>query len=368
MLRGETRFSIRAAAAALVIIVAGYFLVNSLYARMVGIPPGSAFGNFSYALYGQVRGGTGWHSAIEELGTRSPSAVYHAALQFFLEHPVSLFIGFAKAYRDFFLPGDPGIFPFGQFRWQNWPNLALWAGMLLLLLCGLLKLLKTMHLHRSALLAASFLGIFLSIPFLPPVDGGARFYASTMPFFFILPAFGLSRLGKRFEPPAASTKDWHLGPLSSRSLAIVLLTLTLLAPVVTYLLGQQPAYPVPACPSELRPFVIQVYRNSYIDLVKDGASRCGFVPEVCLHDFEANNVEKSVDDYYQHLLLVVQRAEETVRIVPAIDWVQEKFHYFYFPKDKIQQASSDILSGCATEVDTKNQSIYQVEQLSPATK
>jgi hypothetical protein len=368
MFRGEKRFSVRAAVAASVIIVAGYFLVNSLYAQIVGIPPGSAFGNFSYALYGQVRGGTGWHRAIEELGTRSPSAVYRAALQFFLEHPVSLFIGFAKAYRDFFLPGDPGIFPFGQYRWQDWPNLVLWVGTLVFLVWGGLKLLKELRSNHWSMLVAGFLGVFLSIPFLPPIDGGARFYASTMPFFFIIPAVGFSQLVKRFEPYSTLTKDWHLEPLPIRFLSLVLLTLTLVAPVVTYTLAQKPAYTVPACSPEQKPFVIQVYRDSYIDLVKEGTSRCGSVPAVCLNDFEKNNVEKSADDYYQHLFLFVRRVEGTVRIVPSIDLVQEKFHYFYFPQDKIRQASLGIVSGCALEVDTKNQSIYQVEGVFPATR
>lgn len=366
--RGEKRFSIRAAVAALIIIIAGYVLVNSMYAQILGIPPGSAFGNFSYALYGQVRGGTGWHSAIEELGTRSPSAVYRAALQFFLEHPASLFIGFAKAYRDFFLPGDPGIFPFGDFGWQNWPNLVLWVGMLFLLTWGSLRLLKDLHSNLASMLVAGFWGVFISIPFLPPVDGGARFYASTMPFFFIIPAVGLSYLTQLFDQHSILTKDRYAEPIPSRFITILLLALTLLTPIVTFALGQKPAYRAPACPADQKPFVIQVYPGSYIDLVKQSTSLCGSVPNVCFDAFEENNTEISIDDFYQHMLLFVKRAEGTVRIVPAIDLVQEKFHYFYFPPDNIGHLSFGLVSGCAIEVATKNQSIYQVEAATSARK
>jgi hypothetical protein len=134
--RGEKRFSIKAAGYAFLIVSVGYFLVNAAYAQWLGIPSGSAFGNFSYALYGQVRGGTGWHSAIEELGTRNPPAIYRAALQFFLEHPLSLFIGFAQAYRDFFLPGNQSIFAFRS-RWlAERGKLVLWVGTIVLLLDG----------------------------------------------------------------------------------------------------------------------------------------------------------------------------------------------------------------------------------------
>jgi hypothetical protein len=368
MFRGERRFSVWAAAVALIIIVAGYGLVNSIYAQILGIPPGSAFGNFSYALYGQVKGGTGWHSAIEELGTRAPSAVYRAALQFFLEHPVSLLIGFAKAYRDFFLPGDPGIFPFGQYRWQNWPNLILWVGILVLLIWGSLRLLKDMRSNRSSMLLAGLLGVFLSIPFLPPIDGGARFYASTMPFFFIIPAVGLGQLTKRLEQHSTLTNDWHAEPIPSHSISILLLALTLLAPIVLFALGQKPAYTAPACPPEQKPFVIQVYPGSYIDLVKDSTALCGSVPNVCFNDFEENNTEKSSDDFYQYMLVFVENAEGTVRIVPAVDLVQERFHYFYFPQQEVDHSSFGLVSGCAIEVDTKNQSIYQVEAVVSARK
>jgi len=114
---GEKKFSLRMAVYALGAVLIGYLLVNSIYARLLGIPPGYSFGNFSYAVYGQVRGGTGWHSAIKELGTRNPAVVYHEAWNFFLAHPSSLFIAFAKSYRDFFQLGDLSIFPFS---WQSW--------------------------------------------------------------------------------------------------------------------------------------------------------------------------------------------------------------------------------------------------------
>jgi len=107
---------------------------------------------------------------------------------------------------------------------------------------------------------------------------------------------------------------------------------------------------------------MEVHPGAYIDLIKDGTARCGFAPEVCLSDFENNNTEKKVDDYYQELLLLTKNNDEDVRIVPAIDLVNEDFHYFYIPHGRIKGSSSlDLLLGCATEVKTKNQSIYQVE-------
>ena len=362
--RREKRFSIKAAGYAFIVVLIGYFLVNAMYAQLLGIPPGSAFGNFSYALYGQVRGGTGWHSAIEELGTRNPHTVYRAALQFFLEHPLSLFIGFAKSYRDFFLPGSQSIFPFRVDGWQGWANFVLWVGTLALLLRGSMRLVKDIHLNLASLLVVGFAGVILSIPFLPPIDGGARFYTSTMPFFFVIPALGLSQLGREREQNSRSTEYLYGDSIVSRSVSIALLALTLIVPVGVYSLSHKPIYALPSCPPEQEPFVMEVHKGSYIDLVKHGMAQCGLVPEVCLNDFEKNNTEKKIDDYYQELLMLTKNSDTNVRIIPAIDLLDKEFHYFYVPHNRIKANSAlKVASGCATEIKTKNQSIYQVESI-----
>jgi hypothetical protein len=367
--RGEKRFSIPAAAGAMVMILVGYFLVNSFYGRLLGIPPGSAFGNFSYALYGQVRGGTGWHSAIEDLGTRDPSAVYRAAWQYFLDHPVSLFIGFAKSYRDFFLLGERSIFPFGEYRWQNGLSILLWAGILILLAWGLPSLIRDLRSPQSSLLLASFLGIFLSIPFLPPIDGGARFHASTMPFFWAIPAFGLSQLIGRQVADPASSKHSYTETWTYSSTVIVLLALTLITPVSIYALSGKASDSVPSCPGGQTPFAIRMDPGTYIDLIEPDTSACGFVPDVCQDDFEQNNTEISSDDFYQYLLRFLQSGSGNIRILPALDRLEGKFHYFVFPVGN--QTDNTLLGpilGCATQVETRNQSIFQVEAVIPNTK
>ncbi len=367
--RGEKRFSLKKAAYVFIAILAGYVLLNRFYAQLLGIPPGAAFGNFSYAIYGQVRGGTGWHSAIEELGTRNPSAVYHAALQFFLKHPASLLIGFAKAYRDFFLPGGLSIFPFKSYGWQGWFDIVMGLGAILLLVWGFLGLLKNIHKSDSALMAAGFIGVFLSIPFLPPIDGGARFYASTMPFVFVLPAVGVARLSREFSqddvPQSNRWKEMFILRLSS----VTFLVLTLLIPIGIYTFRQRPAFVAPACPSHQIPFVIESPPRVYIDLIKDGTTRCGFLPEVCLSDFERNNTEKLTDDYYHTLMSLVASEDGNVRIIPALDLVEQDFHYFFVPDEKLSiNSAASSMSGCAVEIKTKNQSIYYVESMMPTKK
>ncbi len=155
--RKTGRFSIQAAGIAAVTVLAGYLLVNTVYPRLFGIPPGSAFGNFSWELYGQIHGGTGWHSAIQDLGTTNTTVVYRAAFQFFVKHPFSLLLGAAKSYRDFFLPGSYTIFAYSFISPADWPNLLLWVPTIFLLGWGLV-------------------GVFKKIPIQPCKFDGCRIY------------------------------------------------------------------------------------------------------------------------------------------------------------------------------------------------
>jgi len=359
--RGEKTFSWKDAMYALVIIFVGYFLVNSIYARLLGIPPGLTFRNFSYALYGQVHGGAGWHSAIAELDTRDSSMIYRAAWDYFREHPSDLFIGFAKAYRDFFLAGWHA----GD-GWNYWLNFIFWLITLALTMLGLIRLFKDIRSNFSSLLLAGFMGVFFSIPFLPPVDGGTRFYASTMPFFYAIPAVGVGWLLKNIQTKAMSLGHSRIEWIAPRFISLTMLGLILFLPPMLYKVGHKPAHQVPACLPEQKPFVIELHPRSYIDLVKDGSTQCGSVPEVCLSASQKNNDEKSTDDFYQALYNFTDNTTADIRIIPAFELVAEKMHYFFISRDKLpDDPLPALLSGCATRIITKNQTIFQVETINP---
>jgi len=230
----------------------------------------------------------------------------------------------------------------------------------------LIHLYKIIRFNRPSLLIAGFIGIFLSIPFLPPIDGGSRFYASTMPFFLALLAVGMCRFSREINRINESGDDWKSDLTTSRSFSIGVIALTLIAPLVIFSIGQKPVYNLPVCPAQQEPFVIELHPGSYIDLVKDKSADCGLVPDVCFNDFEKNNVEKNVDDYYQQLFSLLQNDPANARILSAIDWVQNQAHYFYIPHDKLRGGSSSgLISGCADEITTQYQSIYEVKSILP---
>jgi hypothetical protein len=361
--RKTKRFSFQVAGIAALTVLGSYLLVNTAYPRLIGIPPGSAFGNFAWELYGQIHGGTGWHRAIEDLGTTNSTIIYRAAFQYFSEHPFSLLIGTAKAYRDFFLPDPNGILAFTFTNAGDWPNLLLWVLTVFLFGWGIVKAVKNIRRGRDALLVASFLGIFFSIPFLPPIDGGGRFYASTIPFLFILPAAAIGQVQDRSDQTSGLRKSAYGTIFLLRSGSLILLVSMVIVPISAYTLHTPFKVDAQVCPSGQNAFAIRLNPGSYIDLISRPTDACGLVPDICLSEFKQNGTDK-VDDFYQELLILAQPSRTLTRIIPTVNLKDSKFHYFVVADPGLSFVPvGRVISGCAEEIRTKNQSIYQIESL-----
>ncbi len=359
--RGGNRFSVKASIYTFILIIAVYLSINTLFPRLVGVPKDSSFGNFAYAIYGQVRGGTGWHSAIEDLGTRDPNIVYQAAFDFFREHPLSLLIGFVKSYRDFFLPGHSTIFPFAISGHPTWEAYVIWFGTMGILLLGLYRLIKRIRMNLSSFILVGFVGMFLSIPFLPPVDGGGRFYASTVPFFFVVPAIGLS-----YTTQGKHSFNQHMPSRLFRSGAVVLILLTVISPLLIYFSAEPPkSSGISSCALHQEEYRIQIYPDSYLNFIQNESKDCGISPNICINDFRENNAEFKIDDFYQEVYAMAKTGEENFRLIPTINMLDRKFHYFFVEESAINEiAYHETISGCAVEVRTKNQSIYVIKSVS----
>lgn len=355
LLRGDKRFSFPYFLVVTIMLAVGYFIVNTVYPRLLGVPEGSSFGNFAYTLYGQIRGGIGWHSAIAELGTRNPSRVYQAAWDVFRADPTGFLQGLIKAYADFFLPGMGSIFIFGD----DVISLIFWFVTIVIFLRGLYLLIFKLCSNISTFLIAGFAGIFLSIPFLPPIDGGSRFYASTMPFFFALLAVGASHFTPGGTPAPAKRETFFL-----RFISVSLLALTVLLPPLTLRASSRPVLNAPVCSADQRPFAIQVNAGSFIDLVKENTS-CGLAPEICLGDFSQHNTELGLDDFYQGLDALAASSQSGIRIIPAINLLDGYFQYFVTTDSQVlDDPSGGLFTGCAARIQTENQRIFVVASIS----
>jgi hypothetical protein len=359
--REGQRFSWRAAGIVAGITLLSYLLMNMVLPNLLGVPPDSGFGSFVYAMYGQVHGGTGWHSGIEALHTNGTRVIAAATIQYFLAHPLDLVIASVKSYRDLFLPGPLTIFAFGSDGEPVWLTYLLWAATMGLIVWGLIHLVQNLRSPIPGLMVAAAAGIVLSVPFLPPIDAGSRFYASTMAFFFALPAFALGRLPAWITDNIAPQQDSDNELRFTSYSALTLLVVTAIAPVLVYLLSPRLSPSAPVCPAAQHAFVIKTAPESYIDVTPGGTRECGGIPGVCLGDFIENGTEKAIDDFFQDLLALAQSSQSGMRVTPAINLLDAKFHYFVdLEPHRSAVPATRIVSGCAVGMPTKNQSIYLI--------
>jgi hypothetical protein len=347
--RAEKRFSFTAFLISIATVIISLVLVSGVYPRLLGITE-SAQGNFAYTIYGQVRGGIGWLDSVKELNTSRPELVYQEAYHYFLRHPLSLLIGAAKSYRDFFFPGYIGIFG-SIWHGNSLLDMGVWFINTILVAIGLFQSVKHIRTSHASLVLAGFAGILLSIPFLPPGDGGIRFYASTMPFFFIVPAFAL-RTNRQIEMAE------FIQPLYS--FGFLLIFMTVLLPPLTQRMAALPQFRALDCDSGETPFAIRVSHGSYLDFQPDSATSCGYLPDICLGDFRANGVERGVDDFFDEVVAIAESSNIPTRFLIGYNLLEDNMYYFAGSPDQLQEGP---VTGCALEDRTSKQKILIVQSV-----
>jgi hypothetical protein len=362
--RKEKKYSFKVAGESLLVVIVSFFVFTS-FAQKILVEPGSdPLGNFAYTLYGQALGGIGWNRAVQDLGPDT-RLVFSTALEIIQKHPLSILIASAKSFRDVLLPGREILIPFSPSTKPVWANLPLWILCFLCLAWGGIKIIKEWRKPFQSFLLVSIIGIILSVPFLPPIDGGARFYTSVAPFIVILPAIGLGEILSRWEKSPAENDISMITAIKGSGILIAFLIICV--PLLLKLFRSLPDIVIPTCNADQIPFAIQVDPDSFVDIVPTQTTGYGVIPEISLGDFKANGYEPW-DDFYQALVSRASSSNVPIRILAAADLIGKGLHFFIgdaalLPSDN----PGRIISGCAGENKTQYQSIYVVESVSNGT-
>lgn len=357
--RQQTRFSFRAALIAFVTVSLTFLAVNATFRSLIVEPGSQSFGNFAFTLYGQVVGGAGYNNAIQRFETRESAIIYRAAWNFFLKHPLSFFIGAAKAYRDFFF-SNIGIFRYGSSSGHMLWNYLIWMTGLILTIVGVVKSARKIFVPVYSLLITVFIGFLLSIPFLPPIDGGIRIYASSMPFFFGFLAIAWDKLDQKsgvIEGKLLKTVE---------ALSILVIILILIVPVFIQRLSAIPSFDIPLCPPDQVPYAVELHRGSFIDVFPDEEGSCGHAPRICARDFQDNSLEMLTDasdaEVYQTLIDNGVSIDNGIRVFVGNDLVSNNSYLFTGSANTFQQLDNGLISGCGTIKGVKKRpDIFQIE-------
>jgi hypothetical protein len=305
--RGEKRFSASFFCGG-TIAVAAAFALDALLRRVISPPGAPAFSNLSYCLYGLLVGGD-WtvvftqHPELRQLvEPELPRRIYALALAMLKEHPLWLFAGILRAWKQalwfprpehslfgFFIIMNPPAYPcLGIYRFLLAYILPLVNGLALI---GFLRLFRRRREARDLLLLAVAAGLLLSLPFARLEDAdNMRAYAATLPFIALLPVLGLQwLLGKlvRVRPLAQVAAPGSWLPLAG--LAAVLIALSAVAPMAMGARAEPPGAPATSCPQGLAAARIWFSPGSSLFLSDD--SRSSFLSRgnvVALQEFREN--------------------------------------------------------------------------------
>jgi hypothetical protein len=350
------QYNLKSFAVVSVSIFIVFMMANYVIPRVLTASGNTTFGNFAYTLYGQAKGGAGWHQSIEELQTADTTYIMQEAIKLILRYPLGIIIGTVKAFRDFFTPNINGIFNLINTK-SIGLNIFFWASNTVLMILGIIYCIRSVRKPIFSLILICLIGLLFSIPFVPPISNGNRLYAGSIPFFFVIPVIGLMRLIKRntlnrIEP---EIKDGAAN-MYLRAFSIGLIILVLIPPILIKTLGKPPNYQQIKCPDSQIPFAIQIYNGGFVDISNNKNINCGNNSKLCLTDFEKNGADKKNDDFFQILVKMAKSSNNGLRITESVDLISSRYHFFIGPPDLLPTENpKELVTGCATNIENKYQ-------------
>jgi hypothetical protein len=281
--RGAARFSWRFLLGGASVVLLG-FILNSLLLKIIGVPGGIAFSNFSYTLYGLIVD-SDWTQVLvdypelkdvsePELSRR----VYDLAFEALRGNPRGLVNGSLRAWQQFLF--DDYVFSFI-------PNLKANFFLQILSLIALCSCYQQRREPEASLILMATLGILVSVPFVPPWDADTmRAYAATMPFTAVLPALGLGFIFNNLKwqllvkVPTQENSSPYLFIFS-----VIFALFVFIAPIATKVFSRAPQFANISCPKGTDAAYLRISSGALINLVADNSIPKTHLPDVRISDF-----------------------------------------------------------------------------------
>jgi len=309
------------------------FFLNLLMANTLATGANGLFSNFSYTLYGITDGGNGWQQIYDDHPEiiampidQTPHYAYKLAFQNLKDDPFATFKGIRTAYADFFSIKDSSIFGFASggdltaYNKTNPQNVNIYKMARILLLglsiSGIIWLIINRYSPDNKLLLWGYLGMFLSIPFLPPRDAGImRVYAASMPFLLVLPGFGLRWFISDPQSKKIKKEVFHLPGSESIFIGFSLIGLTLLGPLTIQQLGNSQETSTISCDEEQNGAIITLRKDSYLYIIADKNLDSTYLPQIRQGDFRLRLQQFP----HAEILLDLQKLSPPILIMNAFD-------------------------------------------------
>jgi len=293
------------AAGLAIAVAASAFILNTVLLKSTADPQGIPFSNYSYTLYGLASGNKGWTQAGTDHPNSSEQEVMQLALEKIRSDPTLFLRGMLGSFRDYFTT-DRGAFtfiPFGSL--QTKANILLWGLILIGLVYAVINWREGIH----GLVLASMIGVFTSLPLVPPIDANdMRAFAATIPFsalWIVEGGYALISWGKtlakqtevnRIEEPSLPVQRLAIG------LSAMLVFLVFPAPILIRLLarsstGSTPSPAQTACVSGQQRLQGFMLGNTSVNLIPNAAATESYMPFIRVEDYRSAILKKNPRAY-----------------------------------------------------------------------
>jgi hypothetical protein len=286
-------------------VIALSFFLNSQYVRLLAEPSGTAFSNFSWALYGLASGGNAYTYVFEQhpelrliADPEQSRTIYRMALELIVQSPQLFVKGALHNWSMFFsdswysafsfLEGETGII----YRITRWTIYTLCA-------LGFIKWFRKPTDPHSGLVAVAAIGVLASVPFVPPTDAyRVRLYAASIVTFGLLPAMGISFILDQFKLKLLSKADLEIQQTNvSAIFSTLLIVLVLGGPLVVKAAPQLPPALEFSCPAGSDKIAIRFDEGTSINIMREKDLFLDWMPNFhqgvfsrSIHDLADNNL------------------------------------------------------------------------------
>jgi hypothetical protein len=307
------------------------FILNLALTRLVAVPSGVPFANFSYTLYGLASGGKSWvyifEAHPEVLKIQEPEhskRIYQLAIELIRANPMQAVHGALFNWKMLFSDSWYNIYAY--IGGENWrlTIITRWS-MYILCVVGIFAWFRNRRDPIQCLVLASAVGVFISVPFLPPTDAyRMRPYAASIVIFAALPAMGLAYIINQMKRISLVDKILDKGSYLSYTpmlaFAFVLIPILLFGPILIRTTAKPQSVQATSCTDGLTPIVIRFDEGTYINLKKQNDPFLDWMPNFHTGTFRENS--HSLADSY--LINWAENIEPPKSIFLTLDYLNRQ--------------------------------------------
>lgn len=271
-------------------IVGFCFGINQILFQLLGTTEGAPFSNFSYSLYGTVSGGNNWtqiftdHPEVQLLPEAEKSQrIYRLSWELFINKPILLFQGILKHWGVFF-----GHFTYyGMYSYTSGDNeIRAYLTTIALYILGATVFFRLFvrSASRSDILSlTAFLGIFASVPFVPPMDTFyLRAYGAAIAWIALPPALGLGNLITRLQFLNGPTHNNDSTAIRFKSivLTVYVVLMIIIIPIGLKSTITTSSLVSPECPADSLPMIVKVIPGNNLRILENTNKHYSWVPYI----------------------------------------------------------------------------------------